>query len=235
MTKLKKILNYFTKFEIGLWLSSVILILVTFFAFPSNEYLKLCASLIGATALILQAKGNPIAQIFMVVFCVLYGIISYECAYYGEMITYLGMSLPMAVIAFISWIKNPFNGNKSEVKINSLHKKEYVFALFLTLFVTTAFYFILGALNTANLIPSTISVATSFLACYLTFRRSPLYALFYALNDIVLIVLWLLVTITDITYLSVIICFIVFLVNDLYGFVNWLKIQKTQSKILGAK
>lgn len=31
--------------------------------------------------------------------------------------------------------------------------------------------------NTTNLIPSTISVTTSFLAVYLTFRRSPYFAI----------------------------------------------------------
>ena len=82
-------------------------------------------------------------------------------------------------------------------------------------------YFILKHFNTANIIPSTLSVATSFIAVYLTFRRSPYFALAYAANDVVLIVLWTLAAVEDISYLSVIICFILFLVNDLYGFVSW--------------
>lgn len=95
--------------------------------------------------------------------------------------------------------------------------------------ITLAFYFILEACGTANMIPSTISVTTSFIAVYLTFRRSPLYALGYAANDIVLIVLWILATIEDMTYLSVVICFAMFLVNDIYGFVNWRKMRKKQT------
>ncbi|MDD4415074.1 MAG: nicotinamide mononucleotide transporter, partial [Oscillospiraceae bacterium] len=69
---------------------------------------------------------------------------------------------------------------------------------------------------------------TSFLAVYLTFRRSPHYALAYAANDIVLIVLWVLASMSDITYLSVVICFAMFLVNDIYGFINWSKMHKRQ-------
>lgn len=232
MKLIKKITNYFTKFELFLWLSSLAIILVTFFAFQDKDYMKLSASIIGATALILTAKGNPLGQMLIVVFAILYGIISFACAYYGEMITYLGMSLPMAIMALVSWLKNPFRENKSEVKINTITKKEYVFLALLTLIVTIAFYFILKALDTANLIFSTLSITTSFSACYLTFRRSPLYALFYALNDIVLIVLWVMIAITDISYLSVIICFVVFLVNDMYGFFAWLKMKKRQAKIL---
>lgn len=101
--------------------------------------------------------------------------------------------------------------------------------LILTAIITLAFYYILVYFNTANIIPSTISVTTSFLVVYLTFRRSVYYAIAYAANDIVLIILWILATFSDISYLSVVICFVVFLINDIYGFVNWSKMQKKQN------
>ena len=101
--------------------------------------------------------------------------------------------------------------------------------LVLTAAVTLAFYFILKAFHTANLIPSTLSVTTSFLAVYLTFRRSAAYAVCYAANDVVLIALWILATLEDLSYISVVICFAVFFVNDVYGFVSWSKMKKRQS------
>ena len=100
--------------------------------------------------------------------------------------------------------------------------------LVLTAAVTFIFYFILEAFDTANILPSTLSVATSFAAVYLTFRRSPFFALAYAANDVVLIVLWTLAALDNITYISVIVCFALFLVNDLYGFVSWRKMEKRQ-------
>ena len=192
--------------------------------------MTLAASLIGVTSLIFNAKGNPFGQLLMIVFSILYGIISYSFAYYGEMITYLGMTAPMALFALISWLKNPYKGNKAEVTVNSIKPKEICFMLILTAAVTVIFYFILEHFETANIIPSTLSVTTSFIAVYLTFRRSPYFALAYAANDIVLIVLWILASITDISYLSVIICFAMFLVNDIYGFINWQRMKKRQSE-----
>ena len=164
----------------------------------------------------------------MVAFSILYGIISYTFSYYGEMITYLGMTAPMAIFALISWLRNPYNGNRAEVKVNSIKREEVIFMFLLTAVITSIFYFILKFFHTANLIPSTLSVATSFLAVYLTFRRSAFFALAYATNDIVLIVLWFLASLLDISYLSVLICFAVFLVNDTYGFISWLKMQRRQ-------
>lgn len=226
---LKKILNYFTKFEIALWLSSITAITASFLIFDRTGWLKLAASLIGITALIFNAKGNPVGQILIIIFSVLYGIISYSFAYYGEMITYMGMSAPMALLAFISWIRNPYNGNRSEVKVNRIKRGEVFFMLLLTVAVTVAFYFILEKFGTANIVPSTISVTTSFIAVYLTFRRSEFYALAYSANDLILIVLWVMAAVSDISYLSVIICFAMFLINDLYGFISWRKMRKRQT------
>lgn len=229
MKKIQSLLHSFSKGEMILWGSSVFLILLSFFLFDRENYLTLAASLIGATSLIFCAKGNPFGQLLMIAFSILYGILSFAFAYYGEMITYLGMTFPMAVFSFISWIRNPYDGNKSEVRVNRLKGKETIVMIALTAVVTVIFYFILKAFHTANLIPSTISVSTSFLAAYLTFRRSAYFALAYAANDLILILLWSLATTTDLSYLSVIICFVIFFINDLYGFINWRKMCQRQT------
>ena len=223
-----KVMGYFSKGEIILWSVSVSVILIAFCLFDRANYMTLCASIIGVTSLIFNAKGNPFGQLLMVVFSLLYGIISYTFSYYGEMITYLGMTMPMAIFALISWLKNPYNGNKAEVKVNEISKKENVCMWIITMVVTCIFYFILDYFNTANIVPSTLSVTTSFLAVYLTFRRSPYFAAAYAANDIVLIVLWVLASTCDPRYISVAVCFAAFLVNDIYGFISWRKMKMRQ-------
>ncbi len=227
---MKKILSYFTKGELFLWFSSLSVIILSFAFFDRENYLTLIASLLGVTSLIFGAKGNPLSPFLMIIFSILYGFISYSFSYYGEMATYLGMTLPMSAFALITWLKNPYKGNKAQVTVGRIKGKEIFFMCCLTVAVTVIFYFILGYFKTANLIPSTISVATSFGAAYLTMKRSPYFALLYAANDAVLILLWLLATKQDISYLSVIICFIMFLVNDLYGFISWKRMEKKQEK-----
>jgi nicotinamide mononucleotide transporter PnuC len=224
-----RLIKYFTNFEIGLWLSSVTFILLSFFIFDRVNYFTLVASLVGITSLIFCAKGNPIGQLMMVVFSAIYGVISFGFAYYGEMLTYLGMTLPMAVISLITWLRNPYKKNKAEVEVRKIKMGDIYALIILTPMVTLMFFFILRALGNANLLPSTLSVTTSFIAAFLCFRRSPYFALAYAVNDIVLILLWSLAAIEDFSYFSVIICFVVFLVNDMYSFFNWRRMQKRQA------
>lgn len=222
--------RYFSKVEIILWVSSVLAIAVSFVLFDRENYLTLSASLIGVTSLIFNAKGNPFGQLLMVLFSMLYGIISYGFDYYGEMITYLGMTMPMAVFALISWLRNPYRENRAEVRVNVISRRETLFMWVGAAAVTVVFFYILKHFNTANIIPSTLSVTTSFIAVYLTFRRSPLFALAYASNDIVLIVLWIMASLHDIRYVSVVVCFAAFLVNDIYGYISWQKMKERQSR-----
>lgn len=210
-----------------IWINSLFVIILSSVLAGSSNSLTVISSLIGVTALIFVAKGDVWGQILTVVFSIFYGIISLKFKYYGEMITYLGMTMPIAVLSIISWLKHPYKGS-AQVKVNHLSKKQLVLIALLTIVVTIAFYFILKALNTANLIVSTISIATSFCASFLMMMRSPLYALAYAANDVVLIILWIMASIESISYMPMILCFIMFLINDIYGFINWQKMKKQQ-------
>ena len=221
-------LRYFTPFEWGLILFSYTAITLTFFLFDGENYFKFISSLVGIAALVFSAKGNPTGPLLMIFFSIAYGAISYSFSYYGEMITYVAMSLPMSVWAFVAWFRNPYGKGHATVTVAKVAKKHFFLLPVLTALVTVAFYFILGALDTPNLVASAFSVSTSFAAAYLTALRSPYFALAYATNDVVLIILWTLATITDISYLSVTVCFSVFLINDIYSFTNWRRMEKKQ-------
>ncbi len=226
--KISEYIYSLTKFEKGLWLVSVLVISVSFLISGGGDYLSLTASLIGVTSLIFIAKGYIIGQVLMVAFSVFYGIISFFFSYYGEMITYLGMTAPMAVMSMISWIKHPYKKTK-EVEVARVTKGQLAVILVLTVIVTTAFYFILRALGNASLVISTVSIATSFFAACLTFMRSEYCTLGYAANDVVLIILWITAAKADISCLAMVLCFVMFLFNDLYGFYSWRKMRKRQT------
>lgn len=222
-------LKNLTKFEWGLWLFSIAVITGSFVVGDEFMILTLVTSIVGVTALIFTAKGDVLGQIIMILFSVLYGIISFQFKYYGEMITYMGMTTPMAVLATISWVRNPYKGKKREVEVAALTEKKIVVMCILTVVVTAVMYYILKYFGNANLIMSTVSITTSFIAAYFTFCRSSLYALGYAFNDAVLIVLWIMASMENSVYIPMILCFIMFLINDLYGLYNWNKMRKRQS------
>ena len=209
-----------TKYDIMLWVASVIAIVLAFSLSSSRDYLTLVSSLTGVSALMFIVKGSVVGQFITVVFSVFYGVVSYYFKYYGEMITYLGMSAPASIFAIISWLRHPFK-DSAQVQVSKLNGKKIGIVAALSVALTVAFYFILRACGTTNLIISTVSVTTSVLAASFSFLRSPLYGLAYAANDVVLIIMWVMATVKNIAYLPMVICFSLFLIYDLYGFFSW--------------
>lgn len=209
-----------TKKEWILWMGSLAIVILSNLLSTDIDVLTLVSACVGITSLIFAAKGNVWAQILMVVFSILYGLISWQFRYWGEMITYIGMTMPMAVWSTITWIKNPSESGQ-EVAIQKLTRKHLAGIAAAGVIVTAVFYMILKALDTPNILFSTISITTSFLAASLTMLRSSYYALGYASNDIILIVMWVLASIENPAYIPVVVNFIIFFFNDMYGFVSW--------------
>ncbi len=222
-----KSLKNLNKSDIILWVFSLIAVTLSFILSQNYNSLIISASLIGVTALIFTAKGDVLGQILIVIFSLLYSVISFQFTYYGEMITYLGMTTPIAILSVIFWLRHPFKGT-NEVEVHKLTNGQKVRLVIFTILATIIFYFILKYFNTANLFISTVSITTSFSASYLTLYRSPYYAVAYASNDIVLIILWILASIENPIYIPMIICFLVFFINDIYGFICWRKMKLRQ-------
>lgn len=227
---MKEIFRYFSKIEWSIWIFSVLSVTLSYFLGESGNPIALITSLLGVTSLIFIAKGNVIGQFLVILFSALYGFISIKSHYYGEMITYLCMSAPAAVFACVSWIKNPSKKGKNEVKVAPMSAMKWLYLSITATIVTLVLYFILRYLNTENLPVSTISIATSFFAAGLLFLRSPYYALAYSTNDVVLITLWSMACFKSLQYLPMVVCFLTFLCNDLYGFINWRRMQRRQEK-----
>ncbi len=220
----------FTRFEIVLWAVSVLVVTASFIIGGNFRVLTLITSLIGVTALIFVAKGDVTGQVLTVMFSMLYSVISFEFTYYGEMITYMFMTAPIAAMSVYTWIRHPEEKGKREVSIARLTLKKTIMLCITAVIVTVIFYFILRYFNNANLFFSTVSITTSFLASALMLFRSSAYALAYGANDIILIILWVMASLEDTAYLPMVMCFAMFLANDIYGFYSWQKRKKLQEE-----
>lgn len=224
-----KILNL-SGFEKTLYAVSVSVIIISSILSGNFNVANTLCSVLGATALIFVSKGNPIGQLFTVIFGIIYAIISFRLRLLSEVITYAGMTAPIALIAFITWLKNPYE--KNEVKIAKLTKGKIIGLIASAIPVTVLMCLLMLKLNTPYIVLSTVSIFTSYIAAYLTVCRSPYYAFGYSLNDIVLIILWSLAAKKDLSYISIVACFVIFLANDLYGLYNWERLRKKQGILL---
>ena len=226
---MKKFLKNWNWFEISFLFVSYVLLTVFFVIGEDKNWLSFITSIVGITGVMLLAKGLIVAQFVIFVQAVLYSILSYTQSYYGEMFIYIALMIPISVLSIFAWLKNKNKDDLSKVQVNRIHGKEYVILGFVTAFATVGFYFILKSLDTSELIISTLSLVTSAVAAYLSLRRCSYYAIGYILNDIILVILWSLsVSKYGIQYLPTVMCFVLFLINDIYGLIHWKMEEKKQ-------
>lgn len=209
---------------------SVLSVTAAFFLQTGDKnILSLLTSLCGAVGILFVAKGMIVGQYIFSVYAVLYAVLSFQNAYYGECILSAVTILPAAILAIVTWTKNP-SEERGKVKINKISRKEWLFLFLGIAAVTVGAYFLLRALQTAQLVVSTVSFVTSFSAAYLLIRRNQYYAVFYILNDVILIVLWSLAFAAGESVLPNVVGFVVFFLNDTYGFYDWRRRARLQEK-----
>jgi nicotinamide riboside transporter PnuC len=78
---LKEIFGSLTCFERWLWMVSLIVVGGSYVAAGQSDWLTLAASLVGVTSLIFIAKGMIVGQVLVIIFSLLYGVVSYLNAY----------------------------------------------------------------------------------------------------------------------------------------------------------
>ena len=230
---MKEFLKCWKWYELVFLVISLTTITVCFIVGADKNVMSLITSIIGVVVVLMTAKGLVLAPFVNIGYNVLYSIIAIAQHYYGEAIIYIALMIPINVVTIITWLKNRNKADSNVVAVNKIHGMEYLYLAIATAVATVGFYFILQALHTSELIISTVSLISSAVASYLMLRRCKYYALAFIANDVVLITMWsLVVKNSGIAYLPTVVCFCVFLINDIYGFVHWMLEEKKQKNVV---
>ena len=190
------------------------------------SWISAVAGIFGLSCVLFAAKGKVICVFLTWGMIVFYSMLSYQNKYYGEVFINLFLMFPMTLIQLVAWIKNL--GKDHVVKVNSITKKEILIVGLVACGAFVAFYFILRALGTSQLVLSTVSILTSVIATYFQSRRSRYGFLSFFFNDTVLCVLWSMATIEDIKNVSMLVAVALYVICDIYGFISWGVMQKRQ-------
>lgn len=229
MNKKFQLKNILSLKEIIFLSLEIIIPIILYFVFNCQDYMNLIGAEIGIVSIFFLAKASLFGIGLSLLFSTFYAITSLNYTYYGEAIIYFAFMIPIGIASGIIWIINRFKGT-AEVSIVSTKKIDFIIGPIISSILTFALFWLLRYLGTQNIVTSTISLFTSFLALYFQLKRSKYGEIFFAANDVVLITLWTLATIDDISFMPIVVCFIFLLVNDIYGFFNWSKIKKKQDE-----
>lgn len=226
---IKEYFKEWNKFELCLVIVGIIssILIGLFFKSP---IVTVAYSIVSIITAMLQAKGKIESQFFSIAVCLIYSYVSYTNRYFGEVIFYMLVMFPMAIGGIISWMSHK-NEKTNTVEVNEIKLKEWILITIISIISFFVFYHLLKYFNTNELIISTFSMIDSFLALYLLVRRSKYSFMFYLINDITLIILWIMPVLNgELILIPMIIEPLILFISDCYGTFNWNKMEEAQEE-----
>ncbi len=224
-----KVLNYFndwTKFE-KCWLATFTLINVYLFYAWQDSFIGLAASLTGMVCVVLVAKGKTLNYYFGLVNVVLYAYIAYQNKFYGEVSLNILYFLPMQFIGLYYWKTTEDKiKNKGTVVLQKLSTISKVAWLGTSAFTVVGYWFVLKLMGGNLPFLDSISTVLSVFAMILMVKRVSEQWILWIVVDIVSIYMWVKVFFTEPGDISMIVMWTAFLVNAIYGYYNWKKMEK---------
>ena len=208
----------------------LITVIITGILIQSKWYI-IINTILGLLCVFTQAKGKIATQFIGIIYFCFYIFISYKEQLYGEALLYLIIMLPMYIYGVIHWLANKDKKDNVVIVRNNLSKKEWLFSSLGFVLVSVGVFFLLKALNTSQLIVSTLSFISMLPAVYLLIRRCKWNQVGFLINDFIVPILWLFLVIEGNLYILPLCIYHIFQITyDVYGLIEWIKLEKRQKE-----
>ena len=222
--KLGKYFKSWTLFEKS-WLIVFTLINLYLFYVWQDTVIGLIASLTGMLCVVLTAKARISSFYYGLVNILAYSYVAYKSAYYGDVMLNMLFFLPMAFIGIYYWKKNIRKKSIKDVVVRSLSWKERISWFAISLAALFAYGLILKLINgTLPFIDSSTTVF-SIIATIMLTRRLTDQWFYWIMVDVLSIIMWVYIFVTTGGDVSMLVMWSAYLVNAIYGFYNWRKME----------
>lgn len=208
--------------------SGIVIVSISGILFGSKWYIT-TSTILGLLCVFTQAKGKIATQFIGIVYFCFYIFISYTQKYYGESLLYLIIMLPMYIYGVIHWLAHRDKNENVVIVRSNLSKKEWLISCLCFVVVSVGVYVLLKILNTSRLVISTLSFVSMLPAIYLLIRRCKWNQVAFLVNDFIVPVLWIFLIIQgDLSFLPMCIYHVFQITYDIYGLIEWIKLEKKQ-------
>jgi nicotinamide mononucleotide transporter len=213
-----------------IWLSVFTLINIYLFFAWKDTLIGLITSLTGMICVVLVAKGKISNYYFGIINVALYAYIAFQSKYYGEVMLNALYFLPMQFIGLYYWKKYKRKGKRKDgVSVKHLSLKEkLIWASFSILGVFFYGLFLKYLGGTLPFIDSS-STILSIIAMILMVKRVTEQWILWITIDVVSIYMWFYILAQGGNEISMLVMWTAYLVNAIYGYYNWRKLEKIQN------
>ncbi|MBU7594736.1 nicotinamide riboside transporter PnuC [Metabacillus halosaccharovorans] len=224
-------LRDWTLFE-KLWLIIFTAVNVYLFFAWSDSLIGLISSITGMLCVVLVAKGKISNYYFGIIQTSTYAYISYGYGLYGEAMLNGLFYLPVQFIGIYLWNKHRTNQGVSgeDVKVKRLSKTGWLYTISTAVILIIGYGFFLKYLGGNSIWADSATNVLSVMAQILMLKRFAEQWLLWISVNILSIYLWISVLLSQGgNDFSMLVMWTAFLVNSIYGYINWRKLYSKQT------
>lgn len=168
----------------------------------------------------LAGKGRVVCYTFGVIATCCYSYLAYKNQVYGNLLLNIGYYLPMQILGIFEWRKH-LKKDKNEIIKTRLSKGVNVFII--TGLLLFAIIGLLKLSNDKSPFLDGITTTLSILGMYLTVKRCIEQWIIWIIVDLLAIIMWVKLSLTNHSTYSTIIVWSVYLLMGIYFYFQWKK------------
>ena len=218
-TWLQNEISGWKKWEV-VWLITACAIIVALSIYWQDTWMGILSATTGAACVICTGKGKLSAYVFGLVNSVLYAIISYQAALYGETMLNALYYVPMQFVGFYTWSRHMNTETNEVIKKNM----KWTGRLMMTAFIlagTIGYGLLLRAMGDAMPFVDAFTTVTSVAAMLISVKMFAEQWWIWVVVDIVSVYMWFQSFLQGQEYIATLIMWLVYLVNAVIMLVKW--------------
>lgn len=200
-----------------------------------NSLIGVIASISGMLCVLLVAKGKISNFFFGIIQAITYGYVAYTYGLFGESTLNWFFFLPLQFLGIYLWSKNRVTDKESEtgedVVIKTLNMKQWLIMSTVIVVAIALYAMFLSNIGGSSVGLDSATNVLSIAAQILMLRRFAEQWLMWILINILSITMWAIsLASQDGGDISMLVMWSAFLLNSVYGYINWRKISKAQKE-----
>ncbi len=224
MGKVREIFEDWSLFEI-IWLVSSTVIMIALSVVWGDNLLALISGITGILGVVLAAKGKVSTYFFATINVAIYAYLTFQNALYGEFMLNTFYYIPMNFVGFYLWSRHK-NQESGDVKGRELTKKQITILLVVVAAIVIGYWKILSRMGGQLALIDAMSTIFSVVALILQVARYAEQWLLWIIVNVVSVIMWGLLIGKDSSAITMVVMWIAYLFNSVYGYYNWKKLSK---------
>lgn len=225
MDRVKRFFADWTMFE-KMWLLISSVIMIGLSIAWGDDWLALLSGLTGMISVVLCAKGKITNYAFGLVNALTYAYICWGQHLYGEVMYNTIYMVPMIAVGVLTWKKN-MSDDSAEVKARNLTAKGWMLLIVGTVTAIVLYRQLLVMLGGSLAWMDAMSTVFSAIAALLmVIRYSEQWVMWIVVNAVSFLMWGTVLLQGDSSAITLVVMWSAYLLNAIYGYVNWRKMAK---------